>query len=106
MFARLVTLQVKPNMVNEFRGIFDKEILPLLSKQRGFLDELLLTTPEKRDVVAISMWETKEHAETYNREIYPQVEKILARCVEGTPIVKTYEVEYATFRKLAAAAKA
>ena len=104
MFARLVTLQVKPNLVNEFPVTFEKEILPLLKRQRGFLDELLLVTPEKREVVAISLWETKEYAETYNRELYPQIEKIVNRFIEGIPTVKKFEAEYSTMHKIAFAA--
>jgi heme-degrading monooxygenase HmoA len=105
MFARLVTLQVRPNMVNEFPVTFEKEILPLLRKQTGFLDELSLVTPENREMVAISLWDTKEHAETYNRELYPQIEKIVNKFVEGTPIVKKFEAEYSTPRKIALVAK-
>lgn len=104
MFARLVTMQVKPNLVNEFPVTFEKEILPLLRKQRGFLDELLLVTPEEREVVALSLWENREYAETYNRELYPQIEKIVGRFIEGIPAVKKYEAEYSTFHKIAFAA--
>lgn len=106
MFARLVTLQVKPNLVNEFPVTFEKEILPLLRKQKGFLDELLLVTREKREVLALSLWETKEYAETYNRELYPQIEKIVNRFIEGLPMVRNYEAEYSTFHKIAFAARA
>jgi len=105
MFARHVSLQLKPALANEFPVTFEKEILPLLRKQKGFLDELLLMTPEKRDVVAISLWETKEHAETYHREVYPQIEKIVNRFVEGIPTVKRFEPQYSTFHQAAFAAK-
>ncbi len=105
MFARHLTHQLKPNMSKEYLTAFEKEIMPLLRKQRGFLDELLLVSPEKKEAVAISMWETKEHAETYNREAYPQIEKIMSRFIEGSPVVKTFEAEYSTFRKSAVAAK-
>jgi hypothetical protein len=104
MFARLVMLQLKPNVINEFPVTFEKEILPLLRKQKGFLDELLLVTPEKREAVAISLWETKEYAETYNRELYPRIEKIVARFSEGLPVVKKFEAEYSTFHKISLAA--
>jgi len=100
MFARQVTLQLKPNMVNEFPVTFQKEILPLLRKQKGFLDELLLVTPEKREAEAISLWETKEYAEAYNRELYPQIEKVVNRFIEGFPEVKKFEAEYSTFHKI------
>lgn len=104
MFARLVIMQVKPNLANQFPVTFEKEILPLLRKERGFLDELLLVTPEKKEVVALSLWETKEYAETYNRELYPQIEKIVRKFIEGIPTVKKYEAEYSTFHKIAFAA--
>src|SRR6202158_1973446 len=104
MFARHMMLQLKPNLVNEFPVTFEKEILPLLRRQKGFKDELLLVTPEKKEVVAISLWETREYAETYNRELYPQIEKIVAKFIEGIPTVKKYEAEYFTFHKVAFAA--
>ncbi len=104
MFARHVNLQLKPNVAKEFPVVFEKEILPLLRKQKGFLDELLLVTPEKREVVAISLWETKEYAETYNRELYPQIEKIVGKFIEGIPTVKNFVAEYSTFHKMAFAA--
>ena len=88
MFAREVVLQLKPNVVNELPVTFEKEILPLLRRQKGFLDELLLVTTEKRELEAISLWESKEYAELYNREVYPQIEKIMARFIEGIPVVK------------------
>jgi hypothetical protein len=103
MFAREVVLQMKPNMVNEFPVTFEKEILPLLRRQKGFVDELVLVTPEKRELEAISLWESKEYAELYNRELYPQIEKIMARYIEGIPVVKKFEAEYSTFHKVAVA---
>ena len=104
MFARHVTMQVKPNFATEFPNTFEKEILPLLKKQKGFLDELLLVTPEKKELVAISLWETKEHADIYHRDVYPKVEKLVEKFTMGTPIVKLFEAEYSTFHKIAYAA--
>ena len=106
MFARHVMLQLKPNVAKEFPETFEKEILPLLRRQKGFLDELLLVTPEKKEVMAISLWESKEYAEAYNRELYPKIEKIMARFIEGIPVVKRFEAEYSTFHKIAFAATA
>jgi hypothetical protein len=52
--------------------------------------------------VAISFWETKENAEAYNRTGYPEILKILAKVVEGTPKVETFELSNSTLHKLAA----
>jgi hypothetical protein len=48
---------------------------------------------------------TKEYAEIYTREVYPQIEKIVAKFIEGVPTVKKFEAEYSTFHKVAFAAK-
>ena len=107
MFSRHITVQIKKTWMSEIPQVFEKEVLPILRRQKGFLDELLLVTTEKTEVVAISLWENKEFAEIYNREFYPEVVKILNKYVEGLPIVKTFEVEYATlpaFQKFATVA--
>ena len=106
MFGRHVTLQLKSNLVREFPVTFEKEIVPLLRKQKGFLDELLFFTPGTFGAVAISLWEEKEHAEAYNREAYPQVLRTLEKYIEGTPVVKPLEVKYSTFHKIGIAAAA
>jgi len=105
MFSRHITVQIKKTWMSEIPQVFEKEVLPILRRQKGFLDELLLITPDKSEMVAISLWENKEFAEVYNREFYPEVVKILNKYLEGTPIVKTYDVKYATlpaFQKFAA----
>ena len=88
-------MQIKKTYMSEIPQVFEKEVLPLLRRQKGFLDELLFATPEKTEIVAISLWENKEFAEIYNREFYPEVVRILDKYVEGSPMVKTYEVKYA-----------
>ena len=104
MFARHITLGPKPSAAMEFPVMFEKEILPLLKKQKGFMDELLLVTPEKNEAVAINLWEKKEYAEIYNRELYPKIEKMLEEFIIGVPLIKNFESEYSTFHKIAFAA--
>lgn len=96
MYSRHVTLQVKNNWMTEFPNVIENEILPLLRKQKGFVDELLLFTPSKNEAIAISLWENKEHAETYHRDCYPDVVKILNKYIEGVPMLKVFEVGFAT----------
>lgn len=102
MFARNVTMRLKPNSVQEFTRTFEKEVLPMLRKQTGFQDELTLVIPGGTEVVGISLWEQKENAEVYDRGTYPQVLKVLAKVLEGTPKVQSYEVCNSTFHKIAA----
>jgi hypothetical protein len=100
MLARHVTMQLKPNLEKEFPVMFEEEIVLLLKKQKGFVDELLLVAPTTKESVAISLWETKDYAEIYNREVYPRVEKMLERYIEGVPFIQNFEEKYATFHEI------
>ena len=102
MFARSVTIRLKPNSVVEFNRTLEKDILPLLQKQKGFRDELTLVAPNGSEVVGISLWDQKEDAEAYNRTAYPEIQKLLTKVIEGTPRVQTYEVSTSTVHKVAA----
>jgi heme-degrading monooxygenase HmoA len=106
MFARNVSIQLKPNTLTEFTRTMDSEILPLLRKQKGFQDEITLSAPTEREVVAISFWDNRESAEAYNSTAYPEVLKILAKYVDGTPHIRTFNVGSSTTRKVAASVAA
>ena len=101
MFARNVSLRLKPNTLSEFTRTFDKDIIPMLRKQNGFQDEITFAVPGGLDITAISLWDTKEHAEAYNSAGYPQVLKTLDRVLDGTPKVQVSEVIYSTIHKAA-----
>ena len=101
MYARHVSFNLKPIKREELTQMFDKDILPLLQKQNGFTDEITFLSPDGRQVIAISLWESKENADRYSRETYPQVLKSLAKVVEGTPEVRGYEVVVSTLHKTA-----
>jgi hypothetical protein len=106
MFARRVDMHLKSNSVVEFTQRLEKDILPLLRKQKGFQDEITFVGKGGREAFGISLWDTAENAEAYNRGTYPEVTKFLATVVEGTPQVETYDVANSTFHKIAAAAAA
>jgi len=102
MFARNVSIHLKSNMLSEYSRAFEKDVLPLLRKQNGFKDEITFAGHVGVDVTAISLWESKADAETYNTKAYPDVLKTLARFIEGTPKVHNFEVVNSTFHKIAA----
>src|ERR1700686_4023714 len=106
MFARRVYLHLKPNSVVEFTQRLEKDIIPLLRKQTGFQDEIAFVGQGGKEAFGISLWDKAENAEAYNRGTYPEVTKLLAKVLEGTPQVETYEVANSTFHKIAVAAAA
>jgi hypothetical protein len=102
MFARSLSMRLKPNSVAAFTKLIENESLPTLRKQKGFQDEITFVVPGGADALAISLWDKKENADAYGRDWYPAVLKALGKTVEGTPQVRTYEVCNSTFHKIAA----
>ena len=96
-------MHLKPNSVGEFTQRIEKDILPLLRKQKGFQDEITFVGQGGAEAFAISLWDKAENAEAYNRGTYPEVTKILATVVEGPAQVETFNVVNSTFHKIAAA---
>ena len=101
MFARKVAARLKPNSLTEFTNLMECEILPWLRKQEGFLDLITLVAPDGSEVATISFWDHKGNAQAYNASGYPDVLKILAQLLDGTPYVKTYDVVRSTFQSIA-----
>ena len=106
MFARRVYMHLKPNTVADFTQKLEREIIPLLRKQKGFQDEISFIGHGGTEAFGISLWDKAENAEVYNRGAYPEVTKVLATVVEGPAQVETFEVANSTFHKIAAAVTA
>ena len=100
MFARNVALRLRPNTLNQFKRIFDAEIIPLLRKQRGFKDVITFALTGGADITAISLWETKEDAEAYNTAGYPEVMKSLEALLDGSPKLRVADIVSSTFHKV------
>jgi len=100
MFARNVALRLRPNALNQFKRIFDAEIIPLLRKQSGFRDVITFALTGGADITAISLWETREDAEAYNTTGYPEVMKSLEPLLDGSPKLRVADIVNSTFHKV------
>jgi hypothetical protein len=97
MYARNVAVRLKPNTLSDFTKAFETNVLPILRKQKGFQDEITFAMPGGTDVVAISLWDTKENAEAYNTAGYPEVLKNLEKFLDGSPKLRVSDVISSTF---------
>lgn len=100
MFARHVRMHLKADGRPGFVKAIDNETIPALKKFAGFTGEIVLVSNDGRDAIGISMWDTKEHAETYNRQGSADVFKALEKFTEGKPELRTYEITNSTIEKL------
>ena len=103
MYARNVSFRLKSNMQSDYTRTFENQILPLLRKQKGFKENISLSNPGSTDAVSISLWEHKSNADDYNTNTYPEVLKTLAKLIDGTPRVQTFETVISTFHNVAVA---
>ena len=62
MFTRHVTMKLKANSAPEFNRLIEKEVIPMLRKQKGFRDEVTFIAPERLEAIGNSFWETKADA--------------------------------------------
>jgi hypothetical protein len=103
MFVRKVSMRLKIDSAGEFIRKMEDEIIPLLRRQQGFLDELTLISQSGKEVYAYSFWKNSADAEKYDQSVFAQVTGLLAGVTDGALRIHTYMVANSTFHKMAAA---
>lgn len=106
MFAQISALRLRPNSLNEFKRILDGQIIPLLHKQKGFKDLITFALIGGADVTAISLWETRDHAEASHNASYASTMKMLDPLLDGSPRLRIADIVTSTFHKFADSAVA
>jgi len=96
LFARNVHFNVKKDKHDEFKRIFNNDVLPVLRQQNGFKHELTLTGTDRW--MGISVWQDRASAEAYAKATYPKVLEKLTPVLDGTPKVETCEVGVTTLQ--------
>jgi hypothetical protein len=102
MFARKVNIRIKPDSLQDFTVLLEREILPLLRKQPGFRDEITLVNENGTELTALSLWENRSASETYDTAVYHSVLESLGKYLDGRPQVTVMRVINSTAHKLAA----
>ncbi|PYV99911.1 MAG: hypothetical protein DMG89_06080 [Acidobacteria bacterium] len=103
MFTRAVELSSKSGKSNELANTINEKVVPILKKQRGFVDEVILVSDAERDrVLALSFWNTREDAEQYHREQYPKIQETLKPLLDVEPAIRTFEVHTSMGYKIVA----
>jgi len=102
MFARSVSVRLKPNGIAEFARVMEEVTVPVLRTQAGFQDEITFFVPDGSEAVEISLWDREEDADAYGRKATPELLNALESVIEGDSEVRTYAVSNSTFHKIAA----
>ena len=99
-YTRLSTYDLTKGTFPELTGIVEKGILPMFTKQPGFVNYGLVDTGDHK-VVSISIWETREEALKSAEMAAIWVKQNIADRVQ---LVTTYIGDLALFRGLPVAA--
>jgi len=103
MFTRIVELTAKPGKNKQLSDVINDKVLPILKKQKGFVDEtVLVSDKDDNRVLSLSFWNTKEDAEQYHRVAYQKVHETLQRLLESEPVIRTFDVHTSTTHRIAA----
>jgi heme-degrading monooxygenase HmoA len=75
MYLRILSLTIKPGIMEEFRKIYKEEIIPTLRKIKGcryaFLTE---NAQDKSDVLSVTIWDSKQDALDYESgDVYAEL---------------------------------
>ena len=97
MYVRQVMAHYKPDKFDLLNQRFEKDVLPILKKQKGFRDELSFFDREKAEAVSMSFWDTKQYAETYARDLYQSIHKKMEETLEDKPQIRSFEVANSTW---------
>jgi len=103
MYARMVKGHFKPDKFEFVKNTLEKDVIPLLKKQKGFRDELSFFDESLKEGYAISFWDSKADLELYERDIYPTVHQKMADAFVGKPVANEFEVTNSTWYKIHAA---
>ena len=93
MFARVVTVQMKPEYLDEANQIYTESIISYARTQKGFKRVWLLSDRNTGKTLSISVWETEADMLAGERSGYlkDQTAK-LAGFFTGQPITEHFEV--------------
>lgn len=101
MYMLLIEGELKPGKKDEFLQVWSSQILPLLKKQDGFIDEFLTFEEGTHVGCGLAFWSSREQAEHYRHDVFPQAKNFVQHLMHGHPKIRGFEVGVAESLKVA-----
>jgi len=93
MHARVTTVQIRPDKMDEAIGIYRDSVTPAAQQQKGFKGVLLLTDRNTGKGISVTLWETEADMTTGESSGYFQQQLAKFKDIFGAPPVREqYEV--------------
>ena len=91
MYAQLVMLTLEPGMRSTGEKLAD-QFAPALRSLKGFKSVTFFGDEMVGEYASLSLWESKEDAESASAVIGPKLEQAVSGVIKGQPIRRFFEV--------------
>lgn len=105
MISRIVTCNIKPEKLNEFRKALNQQFLPRIQRQQGFVDAVESIDTTTGTFVCNTFWNTPQDVENYENTLFPEIAQTLTPMLNDEPTVQTLNVENSTVHNISAGKK-
>ena len=95
MVVRLTFIKISSGKEEKLRKMFREEIIPVVKKQKGNIDIMLLHPfKEGEEHISYTSWERKEDAEAYHTSgTYKKLVDMVKDSFESQAVLKSYTAE-------------
>lgn len=105
MISRVVQCHVKPDKIGEFRNTLNRDLIPRIQRQQGFVDLVEGIDTNTGSFVCNTLWETKADVDRYDQGLFQEVAERLIPLLTEQPAVETLTVENSTIHNINAGRK-
>ncbi len=93
MFSRIITCNITPAKVAEFKTKLNDEFLPRIQAQPGFLENIESLDPATGQYCCVTLWKSESDVKNYDSGLFPEIAAKLGPLMDGSPAVQTLPVE-------------
>ncbi len=94
MFARLTSMDIKVERIDEAVKIYEDSVIPAAKQQKGFLGAYLLSDPKTGKGISLTLWRSEEDAIANERNRYYQEQLVkFIDFFQSQPIREGFEVK-------------
>jgi quinol monooxygenase YgiN len=106
MIARIITCNVTPAKVPEFRALLNTTVIPKVQCQPGFVENVESLDPVSGHFSCTTLWQSRTDVDNYDNSVFPEIAAKISPLLSGNPSVQTLPVENSSTQHVRAAAAA
>ncbi len=104
MISRIITCNIDPAKLNEFRNALNNQFLPRIQSQPGFLENIESLDAATGQFSCLTLWKSAADVENYDKGLFQEVAANLVPLMKGSPTVQTLPVENSSVHHVRAGA--